>query len=138
MRAGANDYLMKGNMKRLVPTVEREINQTKLRRDHRQSEEMVKHLAYHDSLTALPNRTLLHDRLQASMWSRASGLSFIPTMARTPIPSFSGRTWRCMPPKKPETATLFMRKGWTDSRRRPQPMVARIRLEVKMKRQSRR
>lgn len=67
VKAGANDYLIKGNLKRLIPAVERELRQTKLRREHRQSEEMVNHLAYHDTLTALPNRTLLHDRLQSAI-----------------------------------------------------------------------
>ncbi|MBI3803129.1 MAG: EAL domain-containing protein [Nitrospirae bacterium] len=67
MRKGANDYFIKGNLKRLVPMVERELDQVRLRRDHRQSEEMVKHLAYHDALTALPNRTLLQERLQAAI-----------------------------------------------------------------------
>lgn len=73
MRTGANDYFIKGNLKRLIPTVERELDQAKLRRDHRQSEEMVKHLAYHDALTALPNRTLLEDRLQASILAAQFG-----------------------------------------------------------------
>lgn len=67
MKAGANDYLMKGNLKRLIPTIERELSQAKMRLDHRQSEEMVRHLAYYDPLTALPNRTRLHDRLQAAI-----------------------------------------------------------------------
>lgn len=67
MKAGANDYLMKENLKRLIPTIERELSQAKMRLDHRQSEEMVRHLAYYDPLTALPNRTRLHDRLQAAI-----------------------------------------------------------------------
>ncbi len=67
MKAGANDYLMKGNLKRLIPTIERELSQAKMRLDHRQSEEMVRHLAYYDPLTALPNRARLHDRLQAAI-----------------------------------------------------------------------
>lgn len=67
MKAGANDYLMKGNLKRLIPTIERELSQAKMRLDHRQSEEMVRHLAYYDPLTALPNRTRLHERLQAAI-----------------------------------------------------------------------
>lgn len=67
MKAGANDYIMKGNLKRLVPAVERELREANLRQEHRQAEEMIRHLAYYDALTALPNRTLLHDRLQQAI-----------------------------------------------------------------------
>ena len=38
MRDGANDYLSKNNLVRLVPIVERELRQMKLRREHRQAE----------------------------------------------------------------------------------------------------
>ncbi|WP_422666771.1 putative bifunctional diguanylate cyclase/phosphodiesterase [Candidatus Manganitrophus noduliformans] len=73
MRTGANDYIIKGNLKRLVPTMARELDQAKLRREHRKSEVMVKHLAYHDALTVLPNRTLLQDRLQAAITAAQFG-----------------------------------------------------------------
>ena len=42
MRAGANDYLNKNRLARLVPTVERELRQMQLRRDHRNAEEAIK------------------------------------------------------------------------------------------------
>ncbi|HEY4485219.1 MAG TPA: EAL domain-containing protein [Nitrospiria bacterium] len=67
MRSGANDYIMKGHLKRLVPAVERELREAKVRQGHRQAEELVKHLAYYDRLTALPNRTLLLERLQEAI-----------------------------------------------------------------------
>ena len=35
MRAGANDYVMKGNLARLIPAVQRELNESKLRAEHR-------------------------------------------------------------------------------------------------------
>ena len=38
MRAGANDYLMKGNLARLAPTIEREMNEAENRRARRQAE----------------------------------------------------------------------------------------------------
>ncbi|MEO5656241.1 MAG: EAL domain-containing protein [Nitrospiria bacterium] len=42
--------------------------------DRKQHEETVRHLAYYDALTGLPNRTLLHDRLQqAVLLGRRSG-----------------------------------------------------------------
>ena len=39
MKAGANDYFMKGNLHRLVPAIEREIKEAKNREKHRKAEE---------------------------------------------------------------------------------------------------
>ncbi|MBD8722531.1 EAL domain-containing protein [Oxalobacteraceae sp. CFBP 13708] len=41
--------------------------------ERRQAEARVHHMAYHDSLTGLPNRAMLSDRLDAAMRSVASG-----------------------------------------------------------------
>jgi diguanylate cyclase (GGDEF)-like protein/PAS domain S-box-containing protein len=35
--------------------------------DRKQAEETIKHMAYHDALTGLPNRTLFHDRLSQAL-----------------------------------------------------------------------
>jgi len=42
MRAGANDYLIKTNLARLVPVIEREINEADNRRARRAAEESVR------------------------------------------------------------------------------------------------
>lgn len=40
--------------------------------ERKQAEEMIQHLAYFDILTGLPNRTLLHDRLQQAIFAAKS------------------------------------------------------------------
>jgi PAS domain S-box-containing protein len=39
MKAGAHDYIIKGNLKRLIPAIERELREAEVRRDHKHSEE---------------------------------------------------------------------------------------------------
>jgi len=63
MKNGANDYIMKGNLKRLLPAVDRELRESEMRKAHKQAEEMIQYMAYYDTLTALPNRNRLYDRL---------------------------------------------------------------------------
>ncbi|MDZ4339326.1 MAG: ATP-binding protein [candidate division NC10 bacterium] len=42
MKAGAHDYIMKGNLMRLVPAIERELREAGVRRDHRRAEEALR------------------------------------------------------------------------------------------------
>ncbi len=73
MKVGAHDYIMKGNLKRLVPAVDRELREAKVRQERTQAEETIRHLAYYDPLTDFPNRTLLHDRLQQAIVDAQGG-----------------------------------------------------------------
>ncbi|MFA5852836.1 MAG: PAS domain S-box protein, partial [Spirochaetales bacterium] len=42
MKAGANDYIMKGHLPRLVPAVERELQEAKVRQEHRKAQAELK------------------------------------------------------------------------------------------------
>lgn len=67
MRNGANDYIMKGNLKRLKPAIDRELAEAENRKLRRSAEAKIYHMAYYDDLTGLPNRNLLLERVQKSM-----------------------------------------------------------------------
>lgn len=63
MKAGASDYIMKDNLARLVPAIEREVRDAAIRRAHRAAEATIRHLAYHDPLTGLTNRAQFERKL---------------------------------------------------------------------------
>jgi diguanylate cyclase (GGDEF)-like protein len=67
MKSGAHDYIMKDNLARLVPAIERELRETQYRRAQRAAEETIRHLAFHDSLTGLINRNEFEQRLEGAL-----------------------------------------------------------------------
>ncbi len=67
MRSGAQDYLMKDNLARLVPAIRRELADADERKALREAQQALRHQAYHDILTGLPNRWLLRDRMEQAM-----------------------------------------------------------------------
>ncbi len=67
MKAGAHDYILKGNLKRLVPAVERELREASNRRERRQAEETIHRLAYTDPVTGLPNRVRFREHVQQAV-----------------------------------------------------------------------
>ncbi|TCS72100.1 diguanylate cyclase (GGDEF)-like protein [Sulfuritortus calidifontis] len=67
MKAGASDYIMKDNLARLAPAIERELREAEVRHQHRKAEETIHHLAFHDSLTGLINRHRFEQRLTMAL-----------------------------------------------------------------------
>ena len=61
MCSGAQDSIVKGNIARLLPAIEREMHGAAVRRAKEQADAHVHKLAFYDSLTGLPNRNLFCD-----------------------------------------------------------------------------
>jgi len=57
MNIGAHDYIMKDNLARLVPVIDRALRDVETKRAHQKAKEVIQHLAYHDALTGLSNRS---------------------------------------------------------------------------------
>ncbi len=66
MKAGAADYLVKGRFEAslLERSIRYSLQQAQTLKALRQSQEQLRHDAFHDSLTDLPNRALFTDRLE--------------------------------------------------------------------------
>ncbi len=67
MKAGAHDYLIKGNTARLLPAIERELREARMRQERRQAEETIQRLAYIDPVTGLPNRVRFREQVNLAV-----------------------------------------------------------------------
>ena len=67
MKAGAHDYLMKGNTARLLPAIARELREARMRQERRQAEQTILRLAYTDPVTGLPNRVRFRELVQEAV-----------------------------------------------------------------------
>lgn len=67
MHNGAQDFIMKDNLARLVPVVLRERKQYESQRAHAEAEENYRFLRYHDELTNLVNRQEFEARIMRAL-----------------------------------------------------------------------
>ncbi len=74
LKNGASHYIMKSNLARLAPAIERELRETRSRQAHRRTRETLKHLALHDPLTGLTNRHEFEIRLDLALDEIGNGI----------------------------------------------------------------
>lgn len=67
MKAGVHDYLLKDNLARLVPAIEREIGEARVRRERREALKHIERLAFYDELTGLPNKASFLETLRGAI-----------------------------------------------------------------------
>lgn len=67
MKAGAQDYIMKDNLSRLIPAIDREVREGTMRQAKRVAETTLEYMAYHDSLTDLVNRREFERRVAQAL-----------------------------------------------------------------------
>jgi diguanylate cyclase (GGDEF)-like protein len=67
MNSGAQDYVMKDNLARLIPVIKRELKHSEFRHAHKQAEEDINYLSYYDRLTGLVNRQEFEKELTVAL-----------------------------------------------------------------------
>lgn len=63
MQEGVQDYVCKGDFRRLIPSIERELRSAAVRQAVRRAESHVYRLAYYDELTGLPNHNYFREQV---------------------------------------------------------------------------
>lgn len=76
---GVRDFVGKGNIARLIPSIKRELENTAIRRAKMHAENHVRQLAYYDELTGLANRNLFFEEAgrMLSAGTAAGGLAAV-------------------------------------------------------------
>ncbi len=77
MRVGAQDWVEKQQPARLLPVIERELRNARLRREKERAERSAMELAKYDPLTRLPNRSLFCDELALRLGEAGAGTSAV-------------------------------------------------------------
>ena len=67
MHSGAQDFVMKDNLARLVPVIMREFKQHESEKTYQSTEEKYRFLRYHDKLTSLVNRQEFEARISQAL-----------------------------------------------------------------------
>ncbi len=67
MQTGAQDYVMKDNLVRLIPVIQRELQATEGKQARKEAERNLHYLSFHDTLTSLLNRKEFERRLRAAV-----------------------------------------------------------------------
>ena len=94
MRASAQDYLLKGNLARLIPAIQRELGEAQVRREHRQSGERLRLLE--KALESTINGVLITDQDGIITWinpafTRMTGYRREEVIGQTPHILNSGK-----------------------------------------------
>jgi CheY-like chemotaxis protein len=82
MRDGVQDYVCKGEISRLIPSIERELRNAAIRKAAKKAESHVYRLAYYDSLTGLPNRNYLCERMSEQFAAQPAATSAVVFLCR--------------------------------------------------------
>jgi PAS domain S-box-containing protein len=72
MKAGAKDYVMKDNLKRLGPVVERELAESKVRQERRKAEELLK-----QNEALMDKRIFLSNEIMRLFWEVSSKTNYL-------------------------------------------------------------
>ncbi len=95
MRAGAHDYIIKGNLSRFVPAVERELREAEVRRERSQAERLIK--TTNELLKLFPGKYSRKEYLDAVVkiihgWSncRCVGIRILNEKGEIPYESYMG------------------------------------------------
>lgn len=77
MKSGAHDYIMKNNLSRLAPAVERELREAAIRAESRRNRDQLVYMTLHDSLTGIYNRIYFDNELERLSGGRDHPLAII-------------------------------------------------------------
>ena len=99
LKAGAHDFIIKGNYARLLPAIEREINDAAIRRERRERERELEAIAL---VSSKLRRAKTFDEMLARLLDQTLAL----------VGAEAGSIWLCDPAN--EVIELKMQRGWNE------------------------